>query len=203
MGLWTRCPEAVDCWVKPLEKRKRYIQHRNEDEEEEEPFRFESLWHKYVFEAFPVVTYIRRSTHVPCRQCSLSSAGCLLTYAVMETSAKLLFFWRLFQRTISVVKYQLVSCAVWTWCMIQFVYNALKKKDFFLKPARPALCVSTSSGRHQSYSAQAWGEEHWNVNHSVCVGTGVRSMLLCRLMLMPLHYNSCNLFCFVFSCSSL
>lgn len=141
MGLWTRCPEAVDCWVKPLEKRKRYIQHRND--EEEEPFRFESLRHKYAFEAFPVVTYIRKSTHVPCRQCSLSSAGCLLTYAVMETSAKLLFFWRLFQRTISVVKYHLVPCAVWIRCMIQFVYNALKKKkkkDFF-ESQQDQLCV--------------------------------------------------------------
>lgn len=35
MGLWTRCPQAVDCWVKPLEleERKSYSHHRNDKEE--------------------------------------------------------------------------------------------------------------------------------------------------------------------------
>ncbi|KAG7224239.1 hypothetical protein INR49_000482 [Caranx melampygus] len=46
----------MDCCVKPLGKRKRYIQHRNDEEKEEEPFQFQTVHEQLEEEVTPDTT---------------------------------------------------------------------------------------------------------------------------------------------------
>lgn len=156
---WDCEPDALKQWTVEYShwgKGNATSLHRSE---EEEPFQFESLWHKYAFEAFPVVTYIRKSTHAPCRQCSLSSAGCLLTYAVMETSAKLLFFEGYFKGPFllwNTTKF-LAESESYVWYSLCAMRLKRKKKKFF-ESERDQLCVFLPAVVDFSRTvAQAWG----------------------------------------------